>query len=152
MRSPEFEMKRRRFIAERGDIMQFGSIPNRQRRRKFAEELTRTRVDKANIRGLESLAWSTDSVADVLDYIRMRVGRDQRNTGWAQGQIGIKLADHLEALRKDTNQFFTESNPAQEDDLRQLHLDLSREFIKHLMALYEFYKNPEAHDDEPRQL
>jgi hypothetical protein len=153
MRSPEFEMKRRRFIAERGD---YYAIPVQSQTgsgaaKGFAEELTRTRVDKANIRGLESLAWSTDSVADILDYIRMRVGRDQRNTGWAQSRIGIKLADHLEALRQDTNKFFTESNPAQEDDRRRLHLDLCREFIKHLTTLYEFYKKPEAHDDESQQ-
>jgi hypothetical protein len=153
MRSPEFEMKRRRFIAERGD---YYAIPVESQSgsgaaNEFAEKLTHTRVDKANIRGLESLAWSTDSVADVLDYIRMRVGRDQRNTGWAQDQIGIKLAKHLEALHNETNEFFTASNPAQEDERRRLHLDLCREFIKHLTALYEFYKNPEARDDEPKQ-
>ncbi|MCI0692465.1 hypothetical protein L0337_10740 [candidate division KSB1 bacterium] len=160
MRSQEIEMKRRQFLAKKGDSFAIAEGSQTEKSQtgsgaaqKLAKDLAiNTKVDKANIRGLESLAWSTDSVADILDYIRMRVGRDYRNTGWAQGQIGINLAEQLEALRNDANEFFTESNPAQEDDLRRLHLDLCREFIKHLTALYEFYKKPEAHDDESKQL
>ncbi|MCK6622772.1 MAG: hypothetical protein HUU32_16920 [Calditrichaceae bacterium] len=143
-------MKRRQFLAQKGD---FYAIDDSDKKgsgaaRRFAEKLTHTRVDKANVRGLEALAWSTDSVADILDYIHMRVGRDNRNDGWAQNNIGHDLAKYLESLRKEAEEFFSKNPSDDPDDPRQLHLDLCREFIKHLTALYEFYKKPEVLEDE----
>ncbi len=156
MRSQEIEMKQRQFLAKKGDSFAIAEGSQTEKSQtgsgaaqKLAEYLAlNTNVDKANIRGLESLAWSTDSVADILDYIRMRVGRDYRNNGWAHGLIGKKLAEQLEALREVANEFFAANPPEHEDAPRRLHLDLCREFIKHLTALYEFYKKPKEHDDE----
>lgn len=151
MKSHEFELKRRQFLAKQGDFyaIKDENLKGSGAAQNFAKELSDSRVDKANIRGLEALAWSTESVTDILDYIRMRVGRDQRNDSWAKKQVGVRLADRLESLREDADKFFKENSPKDLDDApRQLHLDLCREFIKHLVALYEFYKKTEVLENE----
>ena len=150
MNRHELELNRRQYLAERGDIY---AIPGQAEKgsgaaHDLARELTGTKVNKANVRGLESLAWSTESIADILDYIRIRVGRDNRKEGWGKKEIGIRLADKLEKLRKDAEKFYSNKKPEDGDAVRRLHLDLCREFIKHLTALYEYYQKAEVMDDE----
>ena len=103
--------------------------------RELAEQMAGTQLKKSNVRGLESLAWSTDSVGDILDYIRIRTGRDTRNREWGAQNIGMTLANVLEDLRGEARDF-TEATPAVR--ALSIHLDLCREFIKHLVAYFEF--------------
>lgn len=133
------EMKRRKFLSERGDHFAIAqeSIPQSGVADDFAKQLAGTKLRKTTVRGLESLAWSTDSVADILDYIKMRAGRDRGQHEWASGGVGVRLANFLEGLKPEAKKFY-EYNKA-EGDVRELHLDLCREFIKHLTALYEFH-------------
>ena len=114
----------------------------------FAEKLSSTKVNRSNVRGLETLAWSTESVADILDYIRVRVGRDNKNREWGKNNIGIDLANYLEGLQKDAAKFCGQLNADNQDNIRQLHLEYCREFIKHLAALHEFHVKEKGLQDE----
>ena len=151
MVSPKLELQRRRFVAQKGDEY---AIPDPKDDRRglaneFARELATTKVDKANIHGLETLAWSTESIADILDYIRVRVGRDSNERSWAKGGVGVRLAKVLERdIRKDAETFYEDKTGYPLDAVRQLHLELCREFISHLRSLYEFYKAQRGKDDE----
>lgn len=133
------EMKRRKFLSEKGDLFVFAqaSEPHSGAAEQFAKELAGTKLKKTTVRGLESLAWSTDSVADILDYIKMRAGRDRGQHEWASGGVGIRLANFLEGLKPHAKKFYEDNKT--EGDVRELHLQLCREFIKHLTALYEFH-------------
>lgn len=138
-----FEMERRRLVANLGDhyaLPKSGAKGSGEAQR-FAREFAQTRLTKSGLRGLESLAWSTDSVGDILDYIRMRVGRGTWSTG-------ATLAAVLEELRNDKAvEAFFQSQPDKADETqhRLLHLDLCREFIKHLVAHFEFEKSGVTH-------
>ncbi|MDZ7292237.1 MAG: hypothetical protein ONB42_20070 [candidate division KSB1 bacterium] len=143
------EMKRRQFLSQMGDL--FAIVKESDSKsgaaERFAKALAGTKMQKTAIRGLESLAWSTDSVADILDYIKMRAGRDRGRQEWASEGVGPKLANLLRDLDSHAKQFYEKNKPETDDDVRQLHLQLCREFIKHLTALYEFHKSGVmAHD------
>lgn len=134
-----FDMDRRRLIANLGDYYALpqSSVKGSGEAQRYAREFAQTRLTKSGLRGLESLAWSTDSVGDILDYIRMRVGRGTWSTG-------ADLAKVLESLGNDerVQAFFqSHSKSAGETQRRLLHLDLCREFIKHLVAHFEFEKS-----------
>lgn len=139
-----FDMDRRRLIANLGDhyaLPKAGEEGSGEAQR-FAREFAQTRLTKSGLRGLESLAWSTDSVGDILDYIRMRVGRGTWSTG-------ATLAAVLEELRNDKAvEAFFQSQPDKADETqhRLLHLDLCREFIKHLVAHFELEKSGVKND------
>jgi hypothetical protein len=47
----------------------------------YAARLIATRVDKTQVRGLETLARTTDRVSDITDWLKLRVGRDSRRKG-----------------------------------------------------------------------
>lgn len=137
------EMKRRHYLSQMGDRFAIAKAGNAESGAadRFAQQLAGTKVQKAGIRGLESLAWSTDSVADLIDYLSMRVGRDRGRHEWASEGVGVKLAQLLKGLEAHAVKFYEANKSETEDDVRQLHLDLCREFIKHMTALYEFHKS-----------
>ncbi len=134
------EVKRRRFLAIQSDHFAITTEgkPGSGVAQRFAQELASTKVESSSIRGLEFMAWSTNSVADILDYIRMRVGRDSRHEGWDQNSVGRRLAEHLESLRELASEFVKSHKITMDDASRELHLDLCREFLKHLVAHFEF--------------
>lgn len=140
-----YALDRRRFVADQSDRYALkDSGENSGMAQEFARKLAATPLDKSGLRGLESLAWSTDSVGDIVDYIRVRVGRDNRGT-WSSGGVGQRLARTLEEdLQKDAKAFGTDQATATEN--RLLHLDLCREFIKHLVAHFEFEKSGVKHE------
>jgi hypothetical protein len=137
-----FAMDRRRLIANCSDAYALlkADGKNISKTQRLGKEFAATNLSKSGLRGLESLAWSTDSVADILDYIKIRVGRGTWSTG--QG-----LADILEVLLddKEVAEFFKQ-HQVDETQKRQLHLDLCREFIKHLVAHFEFEKSGVGHE------
>lgn len=144
------EMKRRQYLSQKGDHFAIikESDPESGVAERFAQKLAGTELKITSVRGLESLAWSTDSVADILDYIKMRTGRDNKRgkREWAKGGIGVKLANFLKGLESFAMEFYKDKK-TETDEVRQLHLQLCREFIKHLTALFEFHKSGVlAHD------
>ncbi len=136
-------MQIRKYIATMGDTFALPEeLQHEKERTRFtgtarelAKKMAGTRLKKASVRGLESLAWSTDSVGDILDYIRIRTGRDSRNQEWGAGNIGAELANLLEELYEEAAKELGDAAPEQ---VQALHLELCREFIKHLVAYFEF--------------
>jgi len=120
-----------------------------QSARRYADQLVGTKLDKTQIRGLETLASTTDKVSDITDWLKLRVGRDSGRDRWAKEGIGRDLVNELEGLRNDARRIVDElragegtafAYPVDPDLERQVHLRLCREFLKHLAAHFEYLK------------
>jgi hypothetical protein len=112
-----------------------------KRAQEYASRLTGTRLDKTQVRGLESLACTTDKVSDITDWLKLRVGRDSSWDRWAKEGIGRDLLAELEGLRKDAQKIvaaLSRTYSLDADQERQVHLRLCREFLKHLAAHFEY--------------
>ncbi|MGB9872718.1 MAG: hypothetical protein ACPLYD_13785, partial [Anaerolineae bacterium] len=72
-----------------------------RRAQEYADRLISTALDKTQVRGLETLASTTDKVSDITDWLKLRVGRDSKREGWAKDGIGRDLVTTLEGLRND---------------------------------------------------
>ena len=75
-----------------------------QRARQYAGQLVGTKLDKTQVRGLETLASTTDKVSDITDWLKLRVGRDSGRERWAKEGIGRDLVSKLEGLRRDAKE------------------------------------------------
>jgi len=120
-----------------------------QSARRYADQLVGTKLDKTQIRGLETLASTTDKVSDISDWLKLRIGRDSGRDRWAQEGIGRDLVNELEGLRRDAKEIVDKlrvgegtafAHPVDPDLERQVHLRLCREFLKHLAAHFEYLK------------
>jgi hypothetical protein len=114
-----------------------------KRSQEYASRLTGTKLDKTQVRGLESLACTTDKVSDITDWLKFRVGRDSGRDRWAKEGIARDLLAELEGLRKDAQEIVTALSSTYSldaDQERQVHLRLCREFLKHLAAHFEYLK------------
>ena len=114
-----------------------------RRAQEYAGQLTGTKLDRTQIRGLETLASTTDKVSDITDWLKLRVGRDSGRDRWAKDGIGRDLVTTLEGLRTDAKNIVAElsrSYTTDHDLERQVHLRLCREFLKHLAAHFEYLK------------
>jgi hypothetical protein len=120
-----------------------------QSARRYADQLVGTKLDKTQIRGLETLASTTDKVSDITDWLKLRVGRDSGRDRWAKEGIGRDLVNELEGLRNDARRIVDElragegtafAYPVDPDLERRVHLRLCREFLKHLAAHFEYLK------------
>jgi len=95
---------------------------------------------------LETLTYTTDKVSDVTDWLKLRVGRDEKRDRWARKGIGRELLATLERLRDDAREIADEvkrEHPLPDKDIdleRQVHLRLIREYLKHLAAHFEYVK------------
>jgi hypothetical protein len=108
--------------------------------RRYADQLVGTKLDKTQIRGLETLASTTDKVSDITDWLKLRVGRDSGRDRWAKEGIGRDLVNELEGLRNDAKKIVQGLGQGDPDLERQVHLRLCREFLKHLAAHFEYLK------------
>lgn len=114
--------------------------------RGFAERLTGTRVDMAQMRNLETLAYTTDKVSDITDLVKRSIGRDLASRGWARDNIGVDVLTALEALRADAKKVVAglrdefSDLPDDDDLVRRVHLELCREFAMHLTAEFLYRK------------
>lgn len=115
-----------------------------QRAREIAVRLTNTELDKTQIRGLETLAYMTDKISDITDWLKTRVGRDEKHKRWAKDGIGRDLIATLERLRETAQEVVMEIEkgyPLSRKDpdlVRRVHLRLIREYLKHLAAHFEY--------------
>lgn len=118
--------------------------------RKLAGSLAaipREKIDLAQVRGLESLAYGTDKVSDLTDLLKKRIGRDGTGERWAKDGVGQSLLNTLEGLREHANTIagslekYGPAYDAYDKDLpRQIHLQLCREYLRHLVANFEFQR------------
>ena len=110
----------------------------------IAEAMVEANLKNTQIKGLQTLAYTTDKISDVVDWIKIRVGRDEKRNGWAKNSIGSGLLGILyQELREDANKIVeelgeTESLP--EGPQRQIHLRLIREYLTHVSAHFEYIK------------
>jgi hypothetical protein len=119
--------------------------------RAFASRSTKTNLENSQFRNLENLAYTTDKVSDITDLLKKSIGRDTKNQRWAKDKIGEELIGALDALRAKADEIVTNlhinlSNMTDPDLPRRVHLELCREFIKHLTAEF-IYRKRELCDD-----
>jgi hypothetical protein len=106
-----------------------------------AESLAKApRLDTTQVRNLENLAYSTDKVSDITDFLKRQIGRSSQRERWRYDQVGLKVLDTLTGLRHQAEGIVKELrdkdlDAAVDDDLpRRVHLALCREYVKHLAA------------------
>jgi hypothetical protein len=107
-----------------------------------AESLAKApKLDKTQVRKLENLAYSTDKVSDITDWLKRQIGRSDHRERWRYEHAGVTVLDGLSALRRQAENIVKElcSNEKYSaiinDDLpRQVHLELCREYVRHLAA------------------
>jgi len=110
-------------------------------------EIPRDKLDLAAVRNVENLAYSTDKVSDLTDLLKKLIGRDGRGERWAREGVGPSLLNALEGLRDratriaDTMQKYQRAYQEYESDLpRRIHLLLCREYVRHLVANFEYLR------------
>jgi len=115
------------------------------RPRLLAERLARTRLDNSQVRNLENLAYTTDKVSDITDLLKKQIGRDGKAQRWASDDVGQEVIAALDGLRAEADQIVKDLSERFRDvmdaDLsRRVHLELCREFVKHLAAEFMYRK------------
>jgi hypothetical protein len=113
---------------------------------KFAERLTDTKVEMAQIRGLENLANTTDRISDIVGWLKLRVGRDGKHERWAKDGVGRDLIIRLQALKDSVQKTAAQVGESYARDFekkREIHLLLCREFIRHIATHFEYAKAKE---------
>jgi hypothetical protein len=112
----------------------------------------RLNVDKTQVRGLANIAYTTDKISDITNWLKLRVGRAGSGKGWAKEGVGRDLIQALDKLRDDADDVVKSAQStvdsglsgqqtgpnADVDVVRQVHLQLCREFLKHLATHFEY--------------
>lgn len=138
--------KRRKAVAQASD----GMVPLENGSTKLTPKILAQRMvkadklDKTQVRNLETLTFTTNKISDITDWLKRQVGRDDKNKGWGHERIGSDLMAALALLRNDAERIVSQLEPMDNDnDLpRQIHLDLCREYVKHLVAEFLYQKRP----------
>ncbi len=107
-----------------------------------AEKLAKApKLDTTQVRKLENLAYSTDKVSDITDWLKRQIGRSSEGERWRYEQAGLMVLDALSKLRDRADDIVKDLRgderygAAIDDDLpRRVHLELCREYVKHLAA------------------
>lgn len=106
-----------------------------------AESLANAKLDTTQVRKLENLAYSTDKVSDITDWLKRQIGRSNEGERWRYDQAGLMVLDALSALRRQAESIVKDLRSSErysaaiDDDLpRRVHLELCREYVKHLVA------------------
>ena len=102
-----------------------------------AEAMVQAKLNNAQIKGLQTLAYTTDKVSDVVDWIKIRVGRESKWTIIGPRLLGIL---HQE-LKQDASKIVSElgeKSDLPDDVRRQIHLNLIREYLTHVSAHFEY--------------
>lgn len=104
---------------------------------------------RSQMTNLENIANSTLKVTDVLDYIKKRVARSERNKRWQKDNFGPRLKDYIEENLCDRRQeICTILEGVDENSVegQRIYLNLIREFVSQLVVHYEYRT---ASGDEP---
>lgn len=127
-------VERDRLIAQKSD--EFA----RESAREIAISLVGSDLDKTQVRGLESLAATTDKISEITDWLKIRIGRDAKGVRWSYKGTGHQLLAKMENLRTEAKEIVKELKEYSmgKDFERQVQLQLCREFLKHLSAHFEY--------------
>lgn len=109
-----------------------------------AEKLRAAGLDNSQVRGLENIAYCTDRLSDIYDFLKKQMGRPGKlGPKWRHDNVGRDLLDALTGLSRnagDIANIVHSEYPAalDEDAERRIHLDLCREYLKHVAAHYQY--------------
>ena len=115
-----------------------------------AEKLLKAGLDTGQIRNLENIAYSTDRLSDIYDFLKKQMGRPgDLGKKWRHQGVGQELLDTLTHLRKQARAIVRGDEKTgiegvkqrypqgvDDDTERQVHLMLCREYLKHVAAHY----------------
>lgn len=96
------------------------------------------------VRNLENIAYSTGKLSDIYDFLKKQMGRPgDLGQQWRRDGVGQKLLKDLSDLRADAKNIVEElkkdyQEGIEDDTVRQVHLMLCREYIKHVAAHYQY--------------
>ena len=105
-----------------------------------AEAMVQAGLNNAQIKGLQTHAYTTDKVSDVIDWIKIRVGREPKWTTIGPRLLRILHQELKQDAGKIVREFAEESDPPG-DVPRQIHLNLIREYLTHVSAHFEYIKS-----------
>lgn len=96
------ELRRRMAIQHRIDLAMNSFI---QRMKDLVDEsqVSKSRMEKHQIKNLISVALETHSVEVVKHYVLYQVGRDVPGTSWRRDDFGKKLVKAMDGLQKDAD-------------------------------------------------
>jgi hypothetical protein len=106
------------------------------------EKLRKAKLDTGQIRNLENIAYSTDRLSDIYDFLKRQMGRPgDLGKKWQYQGVGQDLLNTLADLHKSAREIVGEvrreySQGVDEDTERRVHLMLCREYLKHVAAHY----------------
>jgi hypothetical protein len=112
--------------------------------------------DRTQIRNLENIAYSTEKVSDITDYLKQQIGRSKPGERWRHQNVGVDILTDLSHEQKFVQKqvqritkLLSEQYPAAADDdlPRRLRLAMCREYVRHLAAHY-LYKAAERGDGD----
>lgn len=117
---------------------------------KLAVKLRATELKKSQMRNLENVAYTTDKISDITDLLKKLAGRDTKSKRWAKDNLGPKLIETLGALRSEADQIInnlkkpphdlSDAIDKDPDLLRRVHLELCRQYVKHLAAHFLYLR------------
>jgi hypothetical protein len=125
---------------------------------RFGEKAARTfrQNARAQITGLESIANSSLKISDVLDYIKTRTARSDRESArekrpvkWSVERLGRELVEYLGKEIKEVRDRIC-ADPELHlppEKVQEVYLLLIREFIRQLAAHYEYAAAGVNHGD-----
>ncbi|MDP2859267.1 MAG: hypothetical protein Q8P50_15025, partial [Bacillota bacterium] len=94
---------------------------------------------KSQMKNLESIANSSLKVADVLDYVKKQIGKDKPDNPWREDRFGESLLTHLETdIRKRVGTLTVNPPVTDRAESQRVQLQLIREFVRQMVAQYEF--------------
>jgi hypothetical protein len=113
-------------------------------------------LDNTQIRNLENIAYSTDKISDITDFLKQQIGRSKSKKRWRYQNVGTEiltdLLDKNRFLPRQIGQIITElttEHPQAINDEanHRLRLDLYRAYIRHLTAEYLYQKVTEEDEN-----
>lgn len=111
----------------------------------------------AQIRNLENIAYSTEKVSDITDYLKQQIGRSKPGKKWRHQNVGVDiltdLSDEQKFVQKQVQRIaklLSKQYPAAADDdlPRRLRLAMCREYVRHLTAHYLYRSVERGGGDE----
>jgi hypothetical protein len=111
----------------------------------LATKMEKTRLKISQVRGLESVAYTTDKVSDILDLVKKQIGRER----W-RAEVGEDLLDELGKRQADARRIAQAVDRNDGDLPRRAHLLLCREYIKHLAAHFVYWRRLAGGEEEER--
>ena len=97
---------------------------------------------RSQLTNLENITNSTLKVTDILDYIKKRVARSDKNKTWRRDSFGTGLKKYIEqSLHKRREEVCKILEGVEENSAegQRIYLNLIRAFVSQLVVHYEYW-------------